>query len=117
MLYPNYDGFVSLSTNHLEVGSHVKDVSKEKQDLFLLPLMDLPGDGHSPVRLMDLPDHRLPVWDALPVLNLTGSLSTLQELKSLGEQRRMTLTMCPVPSKINYDVMDLMFCDRTSFLE
>ncbi|KAI0080944.1 hypothetical protein K474DRAFT_1704236 [Panus rudis PR-1116 ss-1] len=46
MLYPNYAGFVSLSTNHLEVGSHVKDMPLEaylqKRRLFLLPLMPLP---------------------------------------------------------------------------
>ncbi|CAA7267399.1 unnamed protein product [Cyclocybe aegerita] len=40
MLYPNYDAFLSLSTNHLEVGSHVKTGEASK--------------------LLDLPDHRLP---------------------------------------------------------
>ncbi|KAH0836517.1 hypothetical protein J3R83DRAFT_8156 [Lanmaoa asiatica] len=47
MLYPNYDDFVSLSTNHLEVGSHVKDepgeVYEKKKHLFSLPLMHLSG--------------------------------------------------------------------------
>ncbi|KAJ7623375.1 hypothetical protein FB45DRAFT_925409, partial [Roridomyces roridus] len=68
MLYPNYEGFESLSTNHLEVGSHVKERSKEKQDVFRLPLMKLSDSG----RLLELPGRTLPRWVALPVLNLTG---------------------------------------------
>ncbi|KAJ7801867.1 hypothetical protein B0H14DRAFT_3489107 [Mycena olivaceomarginata] len=70
MLYPNYEGFVSLSTNHLEIGSHVKDRPKEKQEVFRLPLMELSSSIH----LLDLPGARLPEWEALPVLNLTGFL-------------------------------------------
>ncbi|KAK7030635.1 hypothetical protein R3P38DRAFT_3394049 [Favolaschia claudopus] len=70
MLYPNYEGFISLSTNHLEVGSHVKEVSKEKQDVFRLPLMEL----DSVENLLSIPGARLPEWKALPVLNLTGFL-------------------------------------------
>ncbi|KAF7356762.1 Succinate dehydrogenase [ubiquinone] iron-sulfur subunit, mitochondrial [Mycena venus] len=75
MLYPNYEGFVSLSTNHLEVGSHVKERSKEKEEMFRLPLMEL----SSSVQLLDLPGARLPEWDALPVLNLTGFLINLDK--------------------------------------
>jgi hypothetical protein len=77
MLYPNYAGFVSLSTNHLEVGSHVKDRPKEKQEVFRLPLMEL-GSG----QLLDLPGGRLPGWDTMPVLNLTGFLCSLENLQS-----------------------------------
>ncbi|KAJ6581330.1 hypothetical protein B0H19DRAFT_1114751 [Mycena capillaripes] len=76
MLYPNYAGFMSLSTNHLEVGSHVKDRPKEKQEMFRLPLMQL---GAS-VQLLELPGGRLPQWDALPVLNLTGFISSLESI-------------------------------------
>ncbi|KAJ7245153.1 hypothetical protein B0H12DRAFT_1127983 [Mycena haematopus] len=73
MLYPNYEGFVSLSTNHLEIGSHVKDRPKDKQEVFMLPLMEL----GSSVDLLDLPGARLPAWDALPRLNLTGFLTSV----------------------------------------
>ncbi|KAF7370755.1 Succinate dehydrogenase [ubiquinone] iron-sulfur subunit, mitochondrial [Mycena sanguinolenta] len=73
MLYPNYARFVSLSTNHLEIGSHVKDRPKDKQEAFMLPLMDLGSSVH----LLDLPGGRLPEWDALPALNLTGFLVSL----------------------------------------
>jgi hypothetical protein len=108
MLYPNYDGFVSLSTNHLEAGSHVKEVSKEKQDLFLLPLMELPVEARFPtVRLMDLPNGELPAWDTLPVLNLTGSLSSIESIKRVGGRRWMELTMCSRRSLTINDPGDL----------
>ncbi|KAJ7504551.1 hypothetical protein B0H11DRAFT_1710127 [Mycena galericulata] len=73
MLYPNYADFVSLSTNHLEVGSHVKERPKEKQEVFRLPLMRLSESG----KLLDLPGGTLPRWEELPVLNLTGFISSL----------------------------------------
>ncbi|CAK5267615.1 unnamed protein product [Mycena citricolor] len=80
MLYPNFASFMSLSTNHLEVGSHVKDRSKEKQRMFSMPLI---GADES-WRLLDLPGERLPAWNTLPVLNLTGSLTTLEHLASVS---------------------------------
>lgn len=47
MLYPNFKEFRSLSTNHLEVGSHVKKTPRaiydKKKALFNLPLMPLPN--------------------------------------------------------------------------
>ncbi|KIP10034.1 hypothetical protein PHLGIDRAFT_39319, partial [Phlebiopsis gigantea 11061_1 CR5-6] len=43
MLYPNYRDYLSLSTNHLEVGSHVKETTPEayelKKKLYQLPLL------------------------------------------------------------------------------
>ncbi|KAJ7449542.1 hypothetical protein FB451DRAFT_1287240 [Mycena latifolia] len=80
MLYPNYAEFTSLSTNHLEVGSHVKERPKEKQEVFRLPLMKL-SEGW---QLLDLPGGRLPGWEMLPVLNLTGFLSSLDEIIAVG---------------------------------
>ncbi|KAF9462974.1 hypothetical protein BDZ94DRAFT_1165033 [Collybia nuda] len=108
MLYPNYENFLSLSTNHLEVGSHVKVRTREKRDLFVLPLMQLPISISLPVpSLLDLPYRTLPAWNALPVLNLTGSLTTLNVLTSAGALRRRELTGC-VNEPIQYDVWDLM---------
>ncbi|KAF9045807.1 hypothetical protein BDZ89DRAFT_979701, partial [Hymenopellis radicata] len=80
MLYPNFPDFVSLSTNHLEVGAHVKEKDAEKEALFMLPLM---SDGN-PHALLQLPDGRLPEWEDLPVLNLTGSVLSLQEITQIG---------------------------------
>jgi len=88
MVYPNYDNFVSLSTNHLEIGSHVKDAPREtyvqKREMFRVPLMGLEGA----TRLVDLPHGMLPVFDDLPVLDLFGQLSSLETLISLGRTRR-----------------------------
>jgi hypothetical protein len=107
MLYPNFKNFVSLSTNHLEVGSHVKDSSKRKRDLFLLPLMKL-SDDPALTGLLDLPDHALPSWEALPVLNLTGSLTSLTELADQGILRRNILTQCPQTLFGGFDVRNLL---------
>ncbi|KAF7309664.1 Succinate dehydrogenase [ubiquinone] iron-sulfur subunit, mitochondrial [Mycena indigotica] len=72
MLYPNYADFGSFSTNHVEVGSHVKNRPKEKQDAFRVPLLELEESW----RLVEeLPGKTLPPWDKLPVVNLTGFLS------------------------------------------
>jgi len=108
MLYPNYADFISLSTNHLEVGSHVKVRTKEKQELFIVPLMQLTSAPLPPTPgLLDLPDKTLPDWNALPVLNLTGSLTTLEALVEEGQARRTELTGCTSPSAL-FDIQDLM---------
>lgn len=91
MVYPNYDNFVSLSTNHLEIGSHVKDTSQEsyvqKREMFRVPLMSLEGT----TRLVDLPHGTLPTFDELPVLDLFGRLSSLEDLILLGKTRRLEM--------------------------
>ncbi|CAG7847817.1 SubName: Full=Uncharacterized protein {ECO:0000313/EMBL:CCA77893.1} [Serendipita indica DSM 11827] len=83
MLYPNYDDFVSFSTNHLEIGSHVADASAKarKKALFVVPLMSL-EEGRT--LLEQLPSHELPPLDSLPVVDFFGNLTSIQELRSLG---------------------------------
>lgn len=103
MLYPNYDGFLSLSTNHLEVGSHVKeepkDVYDQKRMLFTLPLMSVP-DTYSidanPIRtgLLDLPERRLPKRSELPVLDLLGEMSSKELLEEKGAARQVQMLGC-----------------------
>ncbi|KIK60310.1 hypothetical protein GYMLUDRAFT_225825 [Collybiopsis luxurians FD-317 M1] len=90
MLYPNFPEYVSLSTNHLEVGSHVKIRSKEKMESFSVPLMKL----RDRVDLLDLPDRSLPRWISLPVLNLTGFPTTLDRLFKIGISRHLQLGLC-----------------------
>ena len=90
MLYPNHDDFVSLSTNHLEVGSHVRDapgeVYEKKKHLFSLPLMRLEGAladadaAHEIVGLGGLPD-----WGRLPVLDLVGQVSSMETIQRRGD--------------------------------
>ncbi|KAF9078066.1 hypothetical protein BDP27DRAFT_1253079 [Rhodocollybia butyracea] len=81
MLYPNFPQYVSLSTNHLEVGSHVKIRSKEKRESFSVPLMK------EEAGLLDLPSGSLPNWTSLPVLNITGTPTTLNTLFEIGVAR------------------------------
>ena len=118
MLYPNYADYVSLSTNHLEVGSHVRDIPIEmylrKKKLFNLPLMPLPpapsrdtftipGTG-----LLELPEARLPDWHALPVLDLLGVVSSETVITQRGRERRTELTGCDgLPTRSN-DVGELL---------
>jgi hypothetical protein len=123
MLYPNYPDFVSFSTNHLEVGSHVKDrpndVYLQRKELFLLPLMTLPDDTNSSMpsaRILNLPDETLPPWHLLPVLNLTGSLTSFETLIEQGLARRTQLTRCPKAPSMEYDVRDLMCINTASSL-
>jgi hypothetical protein len=115
MLYPNFDDFVSLSTNHIEVGSHVKNRSKEKREQFLLPLMTLPDLGGKPsVGLLDLPGGTMPHWNSLPVLNLTGSLMTLEAIKQAGLSRKGELRLhecSSVPSFLPFTIRDLACID------
>ncbi|KAK7686241.1 hypothetical protein QCA50_010461 [Cerrena zonata] len=100
MLYPNYHDYLSLSTNHLEVGSHVKDMPQEvyhqKQKLFLLPLLQLPEAGEVGVEtgLLDLPDERMPAWNDLPTLDLLGLLADEETLKARGMLRANGLFHC-----------------------
>ena len=114
MLYPNYADFVSLSTNHLEVGSHVKDepeVYEKKKHLFSLPLMDLSGalagNALNP-RLLDLPGGTLPDWDQLPVLDLLGELSSMDAIQKRGEERNAELGDCQGVVSLPSSVRDLL---------
>ncbi|RXW16621.1 hypothetical protein EST38_g9232 [Candolleomyces aberdarensis] len=97
MLYPNYENYLSLSTNHLEYGSHVRSRTKEKQDLFEVPLLPLPRNDDDadamgkPTRLLELPDMNLPRYRDLPILNLTASLTTEDDLMQAQDRRRAQL--------------------------
>ncbi len=108
MLYPSFDNYISLSTNHLEVGSHVKHRTKEKQDMFLLPLMDLPRSITEEVAILDLPNKTLPPFNALPVVNLTGGISRLDTLVSDGISQRLKLLDCIDKYPIPFNARSLM---------
>ncbi|CAE6402069.1 unnamed protein product [Rhizoctonia solani] len=100
-LYPNYDYFVSLSTNHLEVGEHVPaNIDQEKQRQYFLPLMQEPevANRHPGtergVKLLDLPLSNLPKWADLPALDLWGNISSLGKLRNVGLERRVNMSAC-----------------------
>ncbi|KAJ3923059.1 hypothetical protein F5877DRAFT_63555 [Lentinula edodes] len=95
MLYPNFPQQISFSTNHLEVGSHVKIRSMEKRESFSVPLMKLGGGTAArEVDLLDLPNKTLPDWTSLPVLNLTGVPTTLDALAEAGVRKYFELGLC-----------------------
>lgn len=100
MLYPNYPDFESLSTNHLEKGTHVHTSVAEdkKKQLFEVPLLDADAS------LVDsLPggtgNERLPKWETLPVLDLWGSLASSDELLERGWQTTRMLGSCGTKAK------------------
>ncbi|KAH7335311.1 hypothetical protein B0J17DRAFT_669564 [Rhizoctonia solani] len=112
-LYPNYGFFVSLSTNHLEVGEHVPaNINQEKQRQYFLPLMQEPEIANRRpgtelgVKLLDLPLSNLPKWGDLPVLDLWGDISNLERLRSVGLERRVNMSVCQPdetqPSALEY---------------
>ena len=126
MLYPNFDGYSSLSTNHLEVGSHVREMSakayERKKELYLLPLMERPllpvepNEVNPPssaiaapptTELMGLPEERMPSWEHLPVLDLLGLLTTEDTIQQRGATRREELFECSEPNR-PFDVLALL---------
>lgn len=112
MLYPNYPDFGSLSTNHVEKGTHIKsdaDLAK-RQRLFEVPLLSRSAT------LLDLPAGRLPEWDTLPVLDLWGSLATSDALMERGWQTLAQLDTCPsgpprLDRPVSYNARELL-CKR-----
>ena len=119
MLYPNYENFRSLSTNHLELGTHVKDdlIAQKRRDAFEVPLLQ----GRDSI-LEGLQDDRLPLWESMPVFDLWGSVVTQKELLARSQVTKQELALClqtgedeeeadadAVPS---YDAGDLLFLQQ-----
>ncbi|KAG0180890.1 hypothetical protein DFQ29_009899 [Apophysomyces sp. BC1021] len=89
MLYPNFQRFESFSTNHLEFGTHVKKERRHKTiDTFLVPLMQ------RNTILAQLPDHRLPSFEHLPVLDLWGRLVNHEHLEYKGALLHRKISAC-----------------------
>lgn len=104
MLYPNYADFRSLSTNHLEQGTHVKDESQaqKRRDLFEVPLL---SDQDN---LMDqLPDGRLPSWNGLPIIDFWGSMVNEKEIVERGQITFGELDLCPHKDQEQVDATEL----------
>ncbi|GAA5912009.1 uncharacterized protein JCM6883_007077 [Sporobolomyces salmoneus] len=118
MLYPNYPDFESLSTNHLEKGTHVKSsqVEEKKKLLFEVPLLDVDSS------LVDsLPGGQLPEWESLPVMDLWGSLASTEELVERGWQTTRQVNSCQtLPDleaiRLKYDARELL-CKKKWELE
>ncbi|GAA5868386.1 hypothetical protein JCM8547_002174 [Rhodosporidiobolus lusitaniae] len=117
MLYPNFPNFESLSTNHLEKGTHVHttSVDEKKKAFFRVPLLEaddslidtLPGGaGHE----------RLPLWSALPTFDLWAELATPEEILERGWQTTRMMGSCAtlpdLTSPPRFDARELL-CRRT----
>ncbi|KAL0075412.1 hypothetical protein J3Q64DRAFT_1643417, partial [Phycomyces blakesleeanus] len=88
MLYPNYEDYTSLSTNHLELGSHVTDDYSHATFLYRVPLMS------KNIISEQLPSHRLPHWHDLPVLDLWGNREVLDILRERGTAFHRQVSAC-----------------------
>ncbi|KAF7722611.1 hypothetical protein EC973_002924 [Apophysomyces ossiformis] len=89
MLYPNFQRFESFSTNHLEFGTHVKKERRHKTiDTFLVPLMQ------RNTILAQLPGHRLPAFEELPVLDLWGRVVNHEHLEYKGAVLHRKVSSC-----------------------
>ncbi|KAI8974470.1 hypothetical protein BDB01DRAFT_728910 [Pilobolus umbonatus] len=90
MLYPNFENFEAFSTNHVEFGTHVK--SEKRQSVigtFMVPLMQ------RDTLLSQLPDHHLPTFDDLPVLDLWGQLQSHSLLETKASKYHAHVSTCP----------------------
>lgn len=103
MVYPNFDQFESFSTNHLEYGTHVKDNGRTESKVmeFLVPLMQ------RDTILEQLPDHHLPTFHKLPVMDLWGRISTIQKLDHIGSEWHQKVSVCQ-RTRGTFDPSDLL---------
>lgn len=114
MLYPNYADFRSLSTNHLEQGTHVQnEVSAQKRrDLFEVPLLTAEDN------LMDeLRDGKLPSWPGLPIFDLWGSLVNEAEIIERGRITFGELELCPKADAQDTDPVERGGGSQTGLVE
>ncbi|KAI8095325.1 hypothetical protein BDF21DRAFT_328496 [Thamnidium elegans] len=90
MIYPNFKDFESFSTNHLEYGTHVKDNGRteSKVSQFLVPLMQ------RDTILEQLPEHGLPTFDQMPVMDLWGRIKTVNELDEVAANWHKKVSIC-----------------------
>lgn len=91
VLYPNFEDFLSLSTNHLELGTHVRDddLAAKRRELFEVPLLS----GNDSL-VQGLPGGSLPSWTAMPVLDFWGSTTTEAELLARAKTTIEELALC-----------------------
>lgn len=111
MLYPNYAGFSSFSTNHLEKGehNHLTAVDLKRKVQFTVPLME-----HNE-SILDLPEGRLPTWGTLPIFDLWGALTTEDEVAERGWQSVTQMELCATDLRLDkpltFDPTELL-CPR-----
>ncbi|GAA5810539.1 hypothetical protein MFLAVUS_003962 [Mucor flavus] len=103
MIYPNFKGFESFSTNHLEYGTHVKDNGRteSKVSQFLVPLMQ------RDTILEQLPENALPRFEQMPVMDLWGKIKTVDELDQVAAKWHKRVSTCQRKPE-SFDPSDLL---------
>ncbi|KAI8146347.1 hypothetical protein BJV82DRAFT_601439 [Fennellomyces sp. T-0311] len=89
MLYPNFENYVSLSTSHLELSSHVISEYAQAAELLRVPLMT----SQKPLQ-HQLPGNQLPTWYSLPVLDLWGNVDRMESLRERGLALQRSVSSC-----------------------
>ena len=115
MLYPNYN--LSLATNHVEMGTHVKtdpqEVPESIRRQYDVPLMGLSSlsSGARFESLLALPGQSLPDWNELPVLDLWGTVTSHHEILRRGNERHELISGCLsrlAQSQFTFDASELL---------
>ncbi|ORZ06065.1 hypothetical protein BCR42DRAFT_337439 [Absidia repens] len=89
MVYPNFQDFESFSTNHLEFGTHIKhDRAQTALDSFVVPLMQ------RDTLISQLPDHQLPTFEKLPMLDLWGRLMSHETMDTVASEWHQKVSAC-----------------------
>lgn len=109
MLYPNFRSLEgeseSLSTNHLEQGTHIHDqVEEEVKKTFEVKLMK---SDRSLLNSIGIQSHRLPKLINLMCVDLWGEISNLDELLERGWVGANTLGFCDDEDEDGDEVMGL----------
>lgn len=103
MVYPNFQAFESFSTNHLEFGTHIKhERAQVALDSFVVPLMQ------RNTILSQLPDHRLPRFDELPMMDLWGDLMTHDEMEKVAATWHQAVSMCARWPSNHFNPQDML---------
>ncbi|GBB88802.1 hypothetical protein RclHR1_01540025 [Rhizophagus clarus] len=107
MLYPNYENFLSFSTNHAEAGEHIHLAEGAKPiQVFEVPLMD------EDIVLSGLPGGTMPKYTDLPTLDLLGNLISQEELIQRGRALHSEVSLCPPNDELTFDSQDILCLDE-----
>jgi hypothetical protein len=103
MVYPNFQDFESFSTNHLEFGTHIRhERAQVALDSFVVPLMQ------RNTILSQLPDHRLPRFDELPMMDLWGDLMTHDEMETVAATWHRAVSVCARWPSNHFNPQDML---------
>lgn len=106
MLYPNFVGGTSLSTQHLELRKKtMREQFADAISIYNVPLMDEVDQISQELQL--------PEYKDLVVLDIWGKISNFEELKERGSELHDEVSACPEPileveKEYQFDATDLL---------